>query len=177
MRPNHPCVLNNGLGFSTKYSQWTLYCSPMISYFFVSEISKWNCDHCSTEKEMSFWRNYHSLLHRKLSKWQLPVQPGTTIFSEWHFRFTAHLFLSSFNKFKIWHLYVPLFRRWVVSFTAHYGPRYYENQLHLEKRGHWMPLIPVDGVRSQHKHVECRHICGVMPRHGLLGHATPINIY
>ena len=46
---------------------------------------------CSiTETEMSsFWRNLHHWLHRKLSKWQLSVQPVMKISSKWlHFRFS-----------------------------------------------------------------------------------------
>ena len=41
-----------------------------------------------TETEMSsFWRNFHHCLHRKLSFWQLPMQPVIKISSKWqHFR-------------------------------------------------------------------------------------------
>ena len=42
-----------------------------------------------TEPEMPFWRNFHHWLHRKLSKWQLSVQPMIKISSKWHFRFSA----------------------------------------------------------------------------------------
>ena len=34
-------------------------------------------------KMSSFWQNVHHWLHRKLSKWQLPVQPMMKIPSEW----------------------------------------------------------------------------------------------
>ena len=40
----------------------------------------------------SFWWNFHHWLHRKLSKWQLSVQPVTKISSKWwHFRFSGRL--------------------------------------------------------------------------------------
>ena len=44
-----------------------------------------------TETEMSsFWRNLHHWLHRKLSNWQLSVQPVMKISSKWlHFRFSV----------------------------------------------------------------------------------------
>ena len=41
-----------------------------------------------TETEMSFCRNFHHWLHRKLSFWQLPVQPVMEISLKWrHFHF------------------------------------------------------------------------------------------
>ena len=44
-----------------------------------------------TETKMSsFWWNFHHWLHRKLSFWQLLVQPVMKISSKWrHFRFSA----------------------------------------------------------------------------------------
>ena len=36
---------------------------------------------------MSFWWNFPYWLHRKFSKWQLPMQPVTNISSKRHFRF------------------------------------------------------------------------------------------
>ena len=35
-----------------------------------------------SEIEMSFWRNSRLWLHRKLSKWQLPVQPVSNVWSK-----------------------------------------------------------------------------------------------
>ena len=47
------------------------------------------CIHTETEI-LSYWQNFHHWLHRKLSKWQLPVQPVMKISSIWrHFRFSA----------------------------------------------------------------------------------------
>ena len=44
----------------------------------------------NTGAEMSsFWRYFHHWLHRKLSFWQLPLQPVVKISSKWHFRFRA----------------------------------------------------------------------------------------
>ena len=43
-----------------------------------------------TAVEMSFWWNFYHRLHRKLSKWQLPVQPMMKISSKWqYFRFST----------------------------------------------------------------------------------------
>ena len=52
-----------------------------------------------TETEMSsFWWKFRHWLHRKLSKWQLPVQPVMKISSKWrHFRFSVCL-----KYFDIW---------------------------------------------------------------------------
>ena len=46
-----------------------------------------------TETKMSsFWWNLHHWLHRKLSKWQLSVQPVMKLSSKWwHFRFSDHI--------------------------------------------------------------------------------------
>ena len=41
---------------------------------------------------LSFWWNFHHWLHRKLSKWQLPVQPVMKISSKWqHFHFSIKM--------------------------------------------------------------------------------------
>ena len=40
------------------------------------------------ETELSFWRNFHHWLHRKLSLWQIRVQQATKISSKWHFKMT-----------------------------------------------------------------------------------------
>ena len=52
-----------------------------------------------TETKMSsFWWNFHHWLHRKLSKWQLSVQPVTKISSKWwHFRFSVDSALQILN--------------------------------------------------------------------------------
>ena len=50
---------------------------------------------CYTETEMSFWWNFHHCLHRKLSLWQLSVQPVMEISSKWYFRFSV---IVSFHK-------------------------------------------------------------------------------
>ena len=46
--------------------------------------------HASETKMSSFWYNFHHWLHRKLSFWQLSVQPVMKISSKWrHFRFSV----------------------------------------------------------------------------------------
>ena len=44
-----------------------------------------------------FWRNFHHWLHRKLSEWQLPVQPMMKISSKWHFRVSVRDVTSVFS--------------------------------------------------------------------------------
>ena len=43
-----------------------------------------------TETEMTFWRNFRHRLHRKLSKWKLPVHSVTKMLLKWqYFRFSV----------------------------------------------------------------------------------------
>ena len=55
----------------------------------------------STETEMSsFWRKFHYWLHRKLSKWQLLVQPVMNISPTWRISIITalHWLLTIYNK-------------------------------------------------------------------------------
>ena len=54
-----------------------------------------------TETKMSsFWWNLYHWLHRKLSKWQLSVQPVMKLSSKWwHFRFSEIYYRSSHKYF------------------------------------------------------------------------------
>ena len=42
-----------------------------------------------TETEMSYWGFFYHCLNRKLSKWQLPMQPVAKILSMWYFHFNV----------------------------------------------------------------------------------------
>ena len=70
-----------------------------------------NCPHgiiITETKKLSFWRNFHHWLHRKLSKWQLPVQPVMKISPKWQhpcfsdytqiILHTKHIALRALNK-------------------------------------------------------------------------------
>ena len=48
----------------------------------ITQVRMWE-NTTYTETAMSFWINFHHCLHRKLSKWQLPVQPVMKIYSKW----------------------------------------------------------------------------------------------
>ena len=58
-----------------------------------------------TETKMSsFWWNLHHWLHRKLSKWQLSVQPVMKLSSKWwHFRFSDSVWLITRKQTFIYH--------------------------------------------------------------------------
>ena len=69
---------------------------PMISGMFVQRVLSPVLTGCHpgwlyTETKMSsFWWKFHHWLHRKLSFWQLSVQPVMKISSKWrHFRFSV----------------------------------------------------------------------------------------
>ena len=108
----HNKVMNNMVIF------WYLFCAPIFSYYI-------QCKRCYiTETEMSFWWNIHHWLHRKLSKWQLSVQPVMKISSKWlHFRFSDS---QSTMLIVIWSNQLqsvtvtcspPRYAAWVLMFT------------------------------------------------------------
>ena len=67
-------------------------------FIIVSWSQCFNMMHFTETKMSSFWWNFHHWLHRKLSFWQLLVQPVMKISSKWrHFRFSVlhyHIGLS-----------------------------------------------------------------------------------
>ena len=75
------------------YGKWNGLMDPTSSIICVAEAGRLGMDMSLqpiiTEMEMSsFWWNFHHSLHKKLSFWQLPVQPKMEIFqNEGHFRF------------------------------------------------------------------------------------------
>ena len=56
---------------------------------------RYHAGECYMETEISLWWNFHHCLHRKLSLWQLSVQPVVEISSKWYFRFNV---IVSFHK-------------------------------------------------------------------------------
>ena len=67
-----------------------------VLYEIAAILSRPQCVNTET-KMSSFWWNFHHWLHRKLSKWQLSVQPVTKISSKWwHFRFSERLISAAF---------------------------------------------------------------------------------
>ena len=86
MRKPHGWVITSVLF----YGMWLLTHAPTWSY------GRWIITYHSftvTETKMSsFWWKFHHWLHRKLSFWQLSVQPVMKISSKWrHFRFSGYL--------------------------------------------------------------------------------------
>ena len=60
-------------------------------YYSSAATGQYTYSSMNNEKEMlSFWRNFHHWLHRKLSKWQLSVRPVMKISSKRHFRFGGY---------------------------------------------------------------------------------------
>ena len=61
---------------------YVLCCAFIVLFWLYPQFLHW--------KEMSFWRNLHHWLHRKLSKWQLHVHPVTKVSSKMtHLRFSV----------------------------------------------------------------------------------------
>ena len=69
-------------------------------------------------KMSSFWQNFHHVLHWKLSKWQLSVQPVMKISSKWHFCFSDGLVDSHKKAQQIWFFSLLCWPGQAVELTA-----------------------------------------------------------
>ena len=125
-------------------SEWRIYASPGLNSLLVEYmkmyVSVWihlfsfHCQMCicwyryTTTMISSFWRHFRHWLHRKLSFWQLPMQPMTKMSSKWrYFRFSVRcecgkgIRRSSFCRLVVYMLYtydIPTSLHNVVSIFA-----------------------------------------------------------
>ena len=82
-----------------------------------------------SKMEMSFWGNFHHWLHRKLSLWQLQVQPVMKITSNWCLSVSVHV---QINTSKCW-LYFRKYEKNVFTFSV--------ISQHLDDTGSWNPSL------------------------------------
>ena len=100
-------------------------------------------------KMMSFWRNFHHWLHRKLSKWQLSVQSVIKISSKWHhFRFSE--WLPGTDPF-YWHGFI-LIPPWISNYIHNIKCPFPNFTGHMITYPCWDQswFLSVKGARGQH---------------------------
>ena len=81
-------IIMNYLACGTFHAECRIRSSTRVQQ--TGPIKGWNWSPYTETKMSSFWWKFHHWLHRKLSFWQLSVQPVMKISSKWrHFRFSV----------------------------------------------------------------------------------------